>query len=486
MNLLGINFSSLRFRIAMMFVVLPALVVGYILWEALSFNSVQIREQLNETDNVTVSLLADLTGVALFSMEFETIQGHVTRISEDPRVIKILVTDNTKTILASNDLNMLGEKLPQLSDTQSEYWIHRDLQDQGSVHVQFSSDKQHEITSKTRALGLKIGVIGIVIIALVGIMLGHFLTLRLAKLSDVVHRYTFSNDDLKIDKDLIQSKDEVGELARTFEDMHLRINEYIKKIQIETEERINAQSANKIKSEFMANMSHELRTPLNAIIGYCELLMESVGGKDFETMSDLEKIRSSGKHLLSLINSVLDLSKVESGKVEMDYSFSDFKEVITEVSKSLYPKCLEKNNVLETHIDPRVASGYFDTTKVKQIFLNLLSNACKFTQGGTITIECYPVYRGKNLFYVIEVSDTGIGMNKEQCEKVFKPYTQADSSTTRKYGGTGLGLTISKQYCEIMGGSIEVRSQPEKGTSFTVMIPILDSREVKQNTKLAV
>jgi len=486
MKVLGINFSSLRYRIAVMFVVLPALVVGYILWEALSFNSVQIRTQLNETDNVTVNLLADLTGVALFSMEFETIQGHVTRISEDPRVIKIFVTDNTRTILASNDLDMLGEVLPVLVDTESEYWIHRDLVDQGSVHVQFSSVKQREITSKTRALGLKIGFIGMVIVALVGIMLGHILTLRLSKLTDVVHRYSFAKDDLIIDKDLLQSKDEVGELARTFAEMHLRINEYINKIQIETEERINAQAANKIKSEFMANMSHELRTPLNAIIGYCELLMESVGGNDYETMSDLERIRSSGKHLLNLINNVLDLSKVESGKVEMDYSNADFKDLITEVSKSLYPKLLEKNNSLETHIDPQIGAGYIDVTKVRQIILNLLSNACKFTQGGSIVIECYPLNRGKHVFYVVEVSDTGIGMTNEQCEKVFRPYTQADSSTTRKYGGTGLGLTISKQYCEIMGGSIEVRSKIGTGTTFTVMIPILDYHDVKQNTRLAV
>lgn len=486
MRILGINFSSLRYRIAMMFVVLPAIVGSYILWEALSFNSSQIRAQLDETDNVTVDLLSDLARVALFSIEYDSIQGHVTRISEDPRVQTIYVADQHKTILSSNHLDLLGEKLPDLTSNESKYWINRDLGEQGSVHVQFSSDKQQTITSQTRALGLKIGLIGMAIIALVGIMLGQILTKRLSRLTEVVHKYNFAQDTLKIDKDLLQSKDEVGELARTFDVMHLRINEYVKKIKKETEERIDAQSANKVKSDFMANMSHELRTPLNAIIGYCQLLIESMDEKDPQTLDDLSKIESSGKHLLNLIDNILDLSKIESGKVEVDYSCSNFKDVISEVSKSIYPKLLEKNNKMEINIDPRITSAYFDVTKVKQILLNLLSNASKFTRDGKIIIDSYPVNKGNTLFYVIEVSDTGIGMDAEQCSKVFRPYTQADSSTTREYGGTGLGLTISKQYCEMMGGSIEVSSTPGQGSTFTVLIPMLGESDLQLKRQEAV
>ncbi len=470
----------------MMLVVLPAIVVSYILWETLSFNSEQIRAQLNETDNVTVDLLADLTSVAMFSMQYEPIQGHVTRISEDPRVRKIFIADNLQIILASNQLDMLGEKLPTLVSNDSEYWINRELGDQGSVHVQFSSDKQRAITNKTRALGFKIALMGIVIVAVVGVMLGRVLTSRLSRLTNVVQQYNFARANLKIDQDLLHSKDEVGELARTFDVMHLRINDYVNKIKVETEERINAQSANKIKSDFMANMSHELRTPLNAIIGYCELLIETIPENDFQTLGDLEKIRSSGKHLLDLIDNILDLAKIESGKVELDYSFADFKDVISEVSKSIYPKLLQKNNKLDLNIDPRITSGFFDVTKVKQILLNLLSNASKFTKDGQITIDTYPIHKGKTLVYVIEVSDTGIGMKQEQCEKVFKPYTQADSSTTREYGGTGLGLTISKQYCEMMGGSIEVKSEPGAGSTFTVLIPVLDTSDVRLKQREAI
>ena len=469
-----------------MLVVLPAIVMIYILWETLSFNSEQISAQLNETDNVTVDLLADLTSVAMFSRQYEPVQGHVSRISEDPRVRKIFVADNLKTILASNQLDMLGEQLPRLVNNDTEYWINRELGDQGSVHVQFSSDKQRAITDQTRALSIKIGVIGMFIVALAGIMLGHVLTLRLSKLTNVVQQYNFARNNLKIDQDLLQSKDEVGELARTFEVMHLRINDYVTKIKAETEERINAQSANKIKSNFMANMSHELRTPLNAIIGYCELLIETTNINDQETLNDLEKIHTSGKHLLNLIDNILDLSKIESGKVEIDYSYADFKNIISEVSKSIDPRLLEKNNKLELHVDPRISSGYFDITKVKQILLNLLSNASKFTRDGQISLDAYPVHKGSRLLYVIEVVDTGIGMTDEQCEKVFRPYTQADSSTTRQYGGTGLGLTISKQYCEMMGGSIELRSQPGSGSTFTVMIPVMEASDLKLKQKEAI
>ena len=485
MRVLGINFSSLRYRIAMMLVILPAIMAGYILWETLSFNAVQMREQLHETDNVTVDLLSDLARISLFSMEYDSIQAHVTRISKDPRVRAIFVADKNKTILASNQLVMLGDPLPKLTFSENEYWINRDLGDQGSVHVQFSSDKQLAITEQTRALGVKLGLIGMVLVALVGVMLGHILTIRLSKLTDAVREYNFATEDLTIDKELLQSKDEVGGLARTFEVMHLRIIDYVKKIKEETEERISAQSANQIKSDFMANMSHELRTPLNAIIGYCELLIETTAPDDYTTLDDLAKILSSGRHLLKLIDDILDLSKIEAGKVELEYSFVNFKDVIIDVSKSIYPKILENKNELQININDEVESGYFDETKLKQILLNLLSNACKFTKNGVVGIDCYPLTTDETTYYVVEVSDNGIGMNKSQCEDVFKPYTQADSSTTKEYGGTGLGLTISLQYCEMMGGSIEVSSEPGKGSTFTVKVPLQSLANVKTSQRKA-
>ncbi|MGD8940203.1 MAG: histidine kinase dimerization/phospho-acceptor domain-containing protein, partial [Gammaproteobacteria bacterium] len=396
-----------------------------------------MRNQLNETDNVTVNLLADLARISLFSFEYDSIQTHVTRISEDPRVRAIYIADEDRVIVASNRMDMLGEPLPELTDSSTEYWITRDLGNQGSVGVQFSNDKQRAIISQTRALGLKIGFIGMAIIAFVGIMLGRMLTKRLSTLTNVVREYNVENEDITIDKDLLQSKDEVGELARTFEAMHLHIVDNIERIKAETEERIKAQSANQIKSNFMANMSHELRTPMNAIIGYCELLMEIYEGKDTETVDDLSKIHVSAKHLLKLIDDILDLSKIEAGKIELDYSYISLKDILAEVSKTIYPKLKEQKNELIVNIDPEIVPDYFDEVKLKQVLLNLVSNACKFTHSGAISIDAYLRKESDAHYYIIDVRDSGIGMTEKQCAEVFKPYTQADSSTTKKYGGTG-------------------------------------------------
>ena len=231
-----------------------------------------------------------------------------------------------------------------------------------------------------------------------------------------------------------------------------------------------AEAANEAKSTFLANMSHELRTPLNAIIGYSEMLIEDAEDENEDFIPDLDKINSSGKHLLGLINDILDLSKVESGKMELFIENFELEKILNEVVSTITPLVEKNNNSLSLSINTSTKDISSDITKIRQILLNLLSNATKFTKDGKIDLiaEDNPNDSSKIEF---KVTDSGIGMTPEQVQKVFQPFTQADEKTTRKFGGTGLGLTITKMFAEMMGGEITLTSKLNEGTTFIVSVP---------------
>ncbi|MEG4494371.1 response regulator [Microcoleus sp. D3_18_C4] len=249
-----------------------------------------------------------------------------------------------------------------------------------------------------------------------------------------------------------------------------------------------AESANRAKSTFLANMSHELRTPLNAIIGYSEMLQEEaeeLGDEAF--VPDLEKIRTAGKHLLSMIDDILDISKIEAGRMDLYLETFDIHTLIESAVATAIPLVEKNGNTLEVYCPDNLDTMHADMTKVRQVLLNLLSNAAKFTQNGKIAIgverikneqlkmknqdESSQILISNSEFLSFRVADTGIGMTQEQLQRVFQPFTQADASTTREYGGTGLGLAISQRFCQMMGGSIEVSSTLGAGTTFTVLLP---------------
>ena len=240
-----------------------------------------------------------------------------------------------------------------------------------------------------------------------------------------------------------------------------------------------ALEATKAKSVFLANMSHELRTPMNAILGYSEMLMEDAedqGQEDF--IPDLQKIHAAGKHLLGLINEILDLSKIEAGKMDLFLESFDVARMVNEVASTLRPLVDKNANTLQVHLAPDLGVMHADLTKVRQSLFNLLSNASKFTQNGTITLEAAPLLKDGIRWIAFSVADTGIGMTPEQIDKLFQPFVQADASTSRKYGGTGLGMTITQLFTRMMGGEIRVASEPGAGTTFTVLLPA----EVKTQT----
>jgi signal transduction histidine kinase len=233
-----------------------------------------------------------------------------------------------------------------------------------------------------------------------------------------------------------------------------------------------AEAANIAKSQFLANMSHELRTPLNAIIGYSEMMIEEAGEMEpQELTADLEKIRSSGRHLLGLINSVLDLSKIDAGKMDVHPEAFDAASLAEEVVATLKPIAEERRNTLEVIRDGELGSLVSDAAKLRQILLNLLSNSLKFTEQGHVRLTVQRATEPGEEWVRFRVSDDGIGMTAEQVASLFQPFVQADSSATRRYGGSGLGLTISERFCELLGGSIAVESTPGEGSTFTVTLP---------------
>lgn len=230
-----------------------------------------------------------------------------------------------------------------------------------------------------------------------------------------------------------------------------------------------AEAASRAKSTFLANMSHELRTPLNAIIGYSEMLQEEARESGLEDIiPDTQKIYNAGKHLLTLINDILDLSKIEAGRMELYLEKFDLSNLIEEVVATLHPLVEKNHNQLQVSCSENLGVMYADLTKVQQILFNLLSNALKFTEGGTVLLSATREPAGGSDWVYLQVSDTGIGMSAEQQQGLFEPFIQGDASTTRKYGGTGLGLAISRLFCQMMGGDITVQSQLDVGSTFTV------------------
>ena len=323
----------------------------------------------------------------------------------------------------------------------------------------------HEIIRETAESGVIVAAQGRV---------DEWLEERLAKHRDPPGPYEQQRADgrwLKIG----ERKTEDGGVVGVFSDItelkrrEVQLNELVDSL---AEARDLAMRATETKSHFLANMSHELRTPLNAIIGITEMLEEDAvdfGQDDF--VEPLQRVTSAGQHLLHLINEVLDLSKIEAGKLDLIFEKFDLLSLVQDTVTTVQSLAAKNANKLELDCPADIGSMHADQMRIRQIMLNLLSNACKFTEQGTVTITVTRMARGTADWVRIAVADTGIGMTPEQLGNMFKEFSQADTSTTRKYGGTGLGLAISQRLCRMMGGEITVESTEGEGTTFTVNLP---------------
>ena len=255
----------------------------------------------------------------------------------------------------------------------------------------------------------------------------------------------------------------------------LRAENELRRINAELEHaRDAALEASRAKSEFLANMSHELRTPLNAIIGYSEMLEEDLAGPAAAAQrEDVRRIRSAGRHLLELIDGILDASRIEAGKLVLEAGWFELAELIDEVVSAAQPLMLKNSNTLVVDVGADLGAMYSDRKRLRQVLMNLLSNAAKFTTGGTVTLTARRREEGTGQAWIdFEVADNGVGIDSARMDKLFQPFVQVDSTTTRKHGGSGLGLAISQRLCQLMGGDIDARSEPGRATVFTVTLPL--------------
>ncbi len=359
--------------------------------------------------------------------------------------------------------------------------VMKDLEDLKNRQIEVADLQTVEIEKierLTNRITFSVFFISIILTIVLGFFLIRYTTNAFNQIKKGSYRVGSGDLDYRIP---LSNRDEVGEVSEAFNTMAAKLQQAVNQAQQAKE---NADLANQAKSRLLANMSHELRTPLNAIIGYSEMMLEDLEELSIESQhpyEDLNKILSAARHLLNQINDVLDFSKIDTAKMIVYNEEFDCNTILREVLETITPLASKGNNDISFSCSESLPTLNTDIIKFRQIFLNLLSNACKFTESGYILLKAELDESEQPAIARFTVQDTGIGMSVEQAQVIFQPFVQADASTTRRYGGTGLGLALCKQYCELIGGKILVESTPQKGTTFTVELPLVVPNNAPNN-----
>ncbi|WP_455222563.1 ATP-binding protein [Kaarinaea lacus] len=484
---------GVRFSIIIISVLLTTIsVVSYFYMKSQYQHSV---ERLYNTGSMLAHFVASISPDAVLAYDFETMDRYVQDVNRQEDVIYAVLFGPNSLNMTSylNKSNKEVERATELAKSDDVNKIISLLDNEDSIITLRTPILSHNETIGTVGIGLSKArliaehkslrnqiimantIIFVIISAIIVVGLRYAAIRPLINLKKGIHEVAEGKLDHQLE---IIHNDEIGDLAQSFNEMVNKLKDTIAEKEKARDDaaqqkllRDQAIQANEAKSTFLANMSHELRTPLNAIMGYTEILSEELADTDAAyARDDLEKIHKSASHLLAIICEILDLSKIEAGMMTKQESTFDVHALLKDLEVTVQPLVKQNSNAMIVECPDNIGYVHTDLTKLRQILLNLLSNACKFTQRGTITLYAEVFEHGEQ-HIIFKVQDTGIGILPEEEKWLFEPFVQADNSATRKYGGTGLGLAICRKLSEMLGGSIDVLSQYGQGSTFIVDIP---------------